>query len=130
MIINSTAKAGYSCTIDTETIKTYSKLIIILPEMGTFPVTRHFKLSALHVTHYNLTLQGPETRFYLEPSTLSKFSIYTYADFPENKTKAYLQPLSAGNPQDENVIGAKIEENPSYFFEIKSTNLPYQTNQS
>jgi hypothetical protein len=71
-------------------------------------------------------MQGPETRFYFEPSPPgpSKFAIYTYADFPGSNSKAYLQPLSTGNPQDVNFIGAKIEESPSYFFDIKPTNLP------
>ena len=99
--------------------------MLLLKWGPSFSVTRDFCNSLK-----SLTLQGPETRFYLEPSTPSRFAIYTYADFPENKTKAYLQPLSSGNPQDENVIGAKVEENPSYFFEVKSTNLSCLTDQS
>ena len=75
----------------------------------------------LYVQVNSNILQGPDTRFYLESSTQSKFAIYTYAG---NSSKAYLQPLSTGDPQDANVIGAKIEETPSYFFDIQPTELP------
>ena len=47
------------------------------------------------------------------------FAIYTNPG-GDKKIKAYLQPLSS---KDENVIVAKVEKKPSYFFKIKPTTL-------
>ena len=68
---------------------------------------------------------------YLEEisSGKEKFAaIYTYTD-ATNQTKAYLQPLYTSS-KDENVIVAKVEEKPSYFFEIKPTKVEIWASQS
>ena len=71
---------------------------------------------------HNASLQGPETKMYLEETPAKNtFAIYTYP-YDDNQAKAYLQPLSS---QDENVIVAKVEEKPSYFFKITPTKFEF-----
>lgn len=61
-------------------------------------------------------MQGPEQRFYLE-GTAPKFAIFTYHDKKRTK-KAYLQPLHMDTTHKDNRIIAKVEENPSWQFEL------------